>query len=859
MHHRKSSKDDEDMENATQMISEPPPVPKILAAPPPRNRIHSSPGVAASDSMQSSTSTSSLSSTSSAASFSSSSSHTSTSSHHARSPSLSLNSVYSTPGQPTSPRGQSFGAPQNLRPPFLNAHSRARSVSGPYIPSISSPLATSFDRPPVPPLTPHAQPQSQASTPVPMFSFPRVDRSPNSITPDLSPLAQGQPLPAVPGGGGHGRRHSRLHSRNLSVFFPRPHATINEDEKLPDVEAPAPPPPELLIPTSHSEPIVGAQNGHTHAHEHAPVKAQLAPTFTFGKGSPTVPNENGGSPALGASSPASTAAKRRGHHHKHSLSHNFFSFLEPGSTGTPSSSTNGSLSEKVPEDLRTTPTPTPVSPWTPISNTSFLSTSNSSSGIEPPLPRATPSPSPNHGASVSAVSQSGNAAAFAAVGQFVLGGLLWARGQQLGSLSCTGLGYWVVFDAFGVGIPPLVKRGMRVSRSYASARLPTLLAFTQCCYLMFASVYVCKETVEHVLLSAGDSGSAPEGHHHHHGDESPDFGVPFPVLQLLVTLVTLLSTSLMFGHHESLAGVTNWRIPLSLRSDSRTPPKSALLRTLTNPYALPPIAFCSALLLGSLFLDSHHHFILDLVLAGVETFVTFNVAYHASVVLGAVLLQTSPPPARIKGRDVGRLDSFWRVVREIEHHEHVMHLPSPHIWQLAAPGQAPVEISVSDSKLHPGTGMRSKKDSNVGHEHHDHHHHDHDHGHEHGHGHGHSHGHSRIPSLTHSYSSDSYFLLNGDPHEHEHDHGANGSSILNSHSPVSSQNGHSRTQTQAPSLVITLAPHVKKELGDADVLALTRWASERVRKVFALGSVGALALGFASGVEVEVTVGVVRE
>jgi hypothetical protein len=39
--------------------------------------------------------------------------------------------------------------------------------------------------------------------------------------------------------------------------------------------------------------------------------------------------------------------------------------------------------------------------------------------------------------------------------------------------------------------------------------------FAQVVYLMFSSVYVCKETVEHLLLSNG--GEA--GHHHHYGDE----------------------------------------------------------------------------------------------------------------------------------------------------------------------------------------------------------------------------------------------------------------------------------------------------------------------------------------------------
>ena len=40
------------------------------------------------------------------------------------------------------------------------------------------------------------------------------------------------------------------------------------------------------------------------------------------------------------------------------------------------------------------------------------------------------------------------------------------------------------------------------------------MIFAQSVYLIFTSVYVCKETVEHLLLSSG------EGHHHHHGDEA---------------------------------------------------------------------------------------------------------------------------------------------------------------------------------------------------------------------------------------------------------------------------------------------------------------------------------------------------
>lgn len=54
----------------------------------------------------------------------------------------------------------------------------------------------------------------------------------------------------------------------------------------------------------------------------------------------------------------------------------------------------------------------------------------------------------------------------------------------------------------------------------SNARVQTVFVFAQTVYLMFASVYVCKETVEHLLLSAGGG----EGHHHHTGDEVVGLG-----------------------------------------------------------------------------------------------------------------------------------------------------------------------------------------------------------------------------------------------------------------------------------------------------------------------------------------------
>ena len=169
----------------------------------------------------------------------------------------------------------------------------------------------------------------------------------------------------------------------------------------------------------------------------------------------------------------------------------------------------------------------------------------------------------------------------------------------------------------------------------------------------------------------------------------------------------------------------------------------------------------------------------DLVLASLVTLVTGKVAYRASVVLGTVLLQTAPP----RGLPAGRMEAFLRamrevrlfvvsfarlacsvsylpasflfVIRKVERHPQVLHLPAPHIWQLTP---APA-----------GAGAK------------------------------------------------------GDP------------------------------------LVVTLELHVREDLGDDDVLALTRWAWERC--VGALGGVGAGVGGMGMGMGgegAEVTVGVVR-
>ncbi|KAI6161850.1 hypothetical protein EDD17DRAFT_1583172 [Pisolithus thermaeus] len=701
-----------------------------------------------------------------------------------RPPSVSLNSP------PTSPFGGSFAAAHS------RAHSRTRSISsGPFVSPLPSPLQSSF--------TPAH---------VPLFPFPTSNTPPElSITDTDANMSDGRAPPP-----GHTRRHSRLHSRNLSIFFPRPHATISEDDRPEDEEAPAPPPLEtLLIPTAHLENTLVPGRG----------RGELDTSFSFGGVPKSDSNPDSAVDGFGMA-----MKSRRGHHHKHSLSHSFFSFLEPG-TGQ----THIPTASNQPEELHTAPTPTPMSPWTPISNTSLFAPSSNLSAPEL-IPRSH-SKSPGASSSLSdsrsspclpalstrGVSRSGGAAVATAVLQFMLGAFLWAHGQSIGSLACTGLGYWVVFDAVGVAGPALIAYHASAvgSGMYGPARGETTLLFAQCVYLMFAGVYVAKEAVEHLLLAAGSGAHAHghggggttsgDGHHHHWGDERPEnLGLQFPVFFVLLALLTLAGTTAVFGQHDVLVDITNKHIPSPLDLFRRhqhvvSPAKestSTIKRLVRNPYVLPPILFCVAILGAELVLDVAHYAPFDLGLASLQVVVMIHVAYAACVVLGGVLLQTAPSivPATAAGiRGPGKMEAFWRAIREIERHEHVVHLPAPHVWQVIPPGQPrSVECSIRPRR-HTITG--------------NHVHHDHD--------------------RNHGRNDDNF-------HHHDRD-------------------PQIRSSALSPILIITLSPVVRKDLPDLEVLALMQWASSRVYGAFGYGS-GTLGTNDRrseiSGVEV--TVGVVR-
>ena len=372
----------------------------------------------------------------------------------------------SSPPQPTSagPFRTSFKLPQTngysstLRQTFSTpahlhihgaSHSRTRSISsGPFTPASPSPLSMSFPSQDVHSSVSNAVPFTSSAT-LPEFPQGRrahVHARTNSYT-QLS-MNTSEPLPS-PSASTHSRRHSRLHSRNLSIFFPRPgslpHSTIAEDGAQ---ELEVNPPNDASIASGVPMPSASPTLSR-------PQK-KLGEGFTFGGRPPPAQDGN-----ADEESPLARAS-RRGHHHKHSLSHNFFSFLEPGSTGL--------------GDLTSQPTPIPVSPWT--STSSSLPSSGPSTIAFPRAKSKSPSPaSPRAESSTSPFFHMRNDrlpvnAITASLGQFALGAWLWVTGQGVGSLACTGLGYWVVFDAIGVAVSKILPVYLRRPTPNASIRRP---------------------------------------------------------------------------------------------------------------------------------------------------------------------------------------------------------------------------------------------------------------------------------------------------------------------------------------------------------------------------------------------------
>ncbi|PWY99025.1 hypothetical protein BCV70DRAFT_201246 [Testicularia cyperi] len=529
----------------------------------------------------------------------------------------------------------------------------------------------------------------------------------------------------------HSRRHSNVHSRNLSVFFPRPgtDAEMEADQakarEVFDRQGSVPTTREASASASASH-IDSHSGSNIHRRTGSGDRPQITVSTDASILSPRSASlaalEGKAATASGLAAPSretelapSPTKSRRGHHHRHSVAM-FDASLSPASPGVAGAS----------------PMAKTASATSYHSDASFAGTYDPQGSPDSKHRHTSHAYQHAHGhtrrslhsRTVSAfghIPQTSRPLLLFGISHFGLGAALWVAGQDADSLAATGLGYLVVFDAMGIlssaiadwasewdlHVSDLRRRsgkteGISLRRPYGTHRVSTLLHFVQTIYLLFASVYVLKESIEHALLEGGgtgeagaDIGESASGHEHSHAHAEHSFGLVMPNMLLALSLAACVFSNIVMGNHARLVaacGIStaagggggpggtrggHGRSGSVLMQTSTL--ASPLLALFANPFSLTVLFFSSALLFAGLTMPPIQVAALDKVLAGLESVSMFYVAYPASVALGKVLLQTAPNDGS------GAKQQLSRALKSVEEHPLVSYVPPPNLWQLTPP------------------------------------------------------------------------------------------------------------------------------------------------------------------------------
>ncbi|KAK4050174.1 hypothetical protein OIO90_005156 [Microbotryomycetes sp. JL221] len=436
----------------------------------------------------------------------------------------------------------------------------------------------------------------------------------------------------------HSRGHSRIHERNLSAFFPRPGQTAQ----------------------GYGNVFVDPHQSQTSS----PAPMQEIPSSSPSDGSPSRTRSLG----------------RRGHHHRHSVSHNYLPFL-----GDEARSDINSLSRKATASSNALPQQARDG-GTPLStlerhNLRQARHDDVRSGLVPSA----------------RMSLRERLSVVAASLQIVVGSALWISGQNRESLAVTSLGYLVVFDGLGALGTIFVERQsvsppgfssdndrpaeFSLRQPFGDQRIVTLSHFSQAIYLLFSAIYVCKESVEHVLLLHGASeGEGAHGSGHGgmgHGDlslvslgQDNENGITFPLLLLLAAACFSFFLSAAIGAHHQLAQSLEGRAHRAAFGRASSSP-----HLLGNQFTGSVFGLSVFLLLCGLSVPSVQLAPLDKVLALMESILMFLVSGPVAVATGQVLLQTAPD------EHTEAFTLLQRAFQDIEGLPHVIDIKTWHVWQ----------------------------------------------------------------------------------------------------------------------------------------------------------------------------------
>ncbi|KAA1074451.1 hypothetical protein PGT21_005684 [Puccinia graminis f. sp. tritici] len=623
------------------------------------------------------------------------------------------------------------------------------------------------------------------------------------------------------------QHHQRIHTRNLSIFFPHPE----------QIELRGRAEKEKLIEHESDEQVLEIPSANLIVWDNT----QSPPSST---------NTTSLSGSL-------SARTRRGHHHRHSLSHNFFPFLSE----KPVSGSNAQTSQKEiegcctnrQEDARADEAdqrdkkgheeprinPSWSFPKTPVTPKSALPkpvpTDPHSSSPSQSLPTSAPK-SYRHLhrtmfirillAILSHPSKLVQLKILVAASALAIGASLWLRGQQADCLSLAGLGYLLVFDALGAfhalffhpssddGIDRLWEALGRkdgassIRLPFGRARLATLSLFTQALFLLFSAIYVCKEAVEHMMMSHphGSENTGGGGSHVGHSERhQSEMEVSCTLVGSALFLV--LFNALVSHNHRSMTLIA---------SVGNTVSSEALL----NPFSSLSLGFGLLVMGASCFISPSQSGKADGLIALLLVFVIVKLVWPVLVDTAQVLLQTAPgessslaPIATDLTRRLSNLEKDSHRASVLK--TYLLRIDPPKLWRLTANPTGPLvctlpvlarhdtpapellrlseairaalqplalELTVNVSLgKHVKLASFRKGPIGCGHAHsHDGHSHSHDHGHSHSHSHSHDHGHSHSHSHDHDQGH-CHSHSNSHDHSHHHSHSHSHSDHLHHH------------------------------------------------------------------------------
>ncbi|KAI8348681.1 cation efflux protein [Mortierella sp. GBAus27b] len=244
----------------------------------------------------------------------------------------------------------------------------------------------------------------------------------------------------------------------------------------------------------------------------------------------------------------------------------------------------------------------------------------------------------------------------------VIAFMTWLSGMGDGSLAVVGLGYMMLFDAFGVlntFISSVIHTDMRMKRAtvkhpFGIQRFEILFGLSNAIFLLFIGMNMLKESLEHLMLEDDHHGGNDRGGH----QAAVRISVFWPLIGLGATLISALG----YRNHSQFCQL------LEPRSRAAFGRSNASILT-GNRFTLTSLGCVVGVALVAMF---PHVEGMDKLVAIVQSIVMFTLGGPLTKTLGMIILQTTPP---------GALESVEEAIRQLSAaNPAILRIDRAHVW-----------------------------------------------------------------------------------------------------------------------------------------------------------------------------------